>query len=252
MPELEKALVEETSHGLPVRKGKHREIPEAEVFSPVPKHVATQQQSAEVRKPGQTETVTDPVTGQTYTFTLPDAGTYRRLSGRRFRKIGTDLVFESTEGLRAVLLACVTPKPDYEKMRVADAEWLEMQFQNFLFSDKLLFPAEIDLEKEIVVHEVREFRSPYTNRLYGLFIPSAAEINRIMTEREQRFDRDTGDALVELSAYDALLERYLDPPLNEKTLAGMLPIELEWLEFVCHLFRTYRGRPKEAVQNRGA
>lgn len=203
------------------------------------------------RKPGDTETIFDEKTGQTWTFTLPNASEYARLMGRRFMRVGTVFSLVKTPRLRTLMQEYVSPKPDFSQMLEGDEDWLTNQFWAFLNRDTSLNPEEDaklfeHLNKPVKVHEQVQVRSSVTGNVYVFFMPSAAEVRRLLPNKEDRIDLDTGETLIDLSENDVLLAQYMDPPLTEENKANMIPRELEWLEFAFYLFRIKRSERNSA------
>lgn len=263
MPDMtnndEKSLLEGTLQGLPARRERRKAQPEPE---PEPAAITpTVVERPAARRPGAQERVTveikqvqtDPASGepvinpqtgkpvvvtreQSYTFTLPGADKYARIMGRRFVIWGTDFVMQKTPRLRALMMECIDPKPAPDTPNYV-IESLLSRFWVFLRQDQPDPSVTLDLETPRKPHDVVNLKSPFTGNIFALFIPTAAELQRVLPQTEERADLETGDTKVELSIYDAFLDKYLDPPLTPQNMAAMLPAELEWLEFAVYLFR---------------
>jgi hypothetical protein len=238
----EKALLSEGGQGLPVRPRKKATeevgVPEP---APAPPSSSSSESVKRPRKPGDTETIVDATTGTAYTFTLPSAQRYKTVMRRRFYRWGESVVLESSPRLYTLMQECISPKPgeDYALL-----SWLATQFQIFLRKDETLYEtnitealASVKPGKSVMV------KSPFTGREYYLLIPTASEVLRVLPSEEQRIEADTGDILIELSAYDALLERYCAPAITDRLLEELVPQELEWLELALYLFLHQRSRP---------
>jgi hypothetical protein len=238
----EKALLSEGSQGLPVRSRKRatEEVAKPELAPAPPSSLSQDTPSPKrPRKPGDTETIVDTTTGTGYTFTLPSAQRYKTVMRRRFYRWGESVVLESNPRLHTLMQECISPKPgeDYALL-----SWLSTQFQIFLKKDEQLYDTNItDALAEVKPGKSVMLKSPFTGREYHLLIPTASEVLRVLPSEEQRIEADTGDILIELSAYDALLERYCAPAITDKLLEELVPQELEWLELALYLFLHKRG-----------
>lgn len=243
MPDRELSL--EASQGLPVRKPKKPlETPETEQPREAVVVTAPAQQDKpkpEPRKPGATTTVHDPDTGKTWTFILPDAEKYTRILGRRFATLGTPSL-SYTPRWSALLLECVSPKPDLNKISNPEKEWLVRQLRIFIGNEPRVCESNLAeaLQKQTKPHEVIEFRSPFTGVQYALFIPTAAELDQYLPKVEDILDDETGNVKIELSVYDNALSQYLDPRLTPEYMKQITPTELEFLEWAAYFFLRLR------------